>query len=70
MNRKILSLVVIVVSILICVFNILSGTLDNFLENTVYINFIYNRHNAYIIFIIHKKKEIVLMIDKTLKFLL
>lgn len=36
MNRKILSLVVIVVSILICVFNILSGTLDNFFWRTQY----------------------------------
>ena len=36
MNRKILSLVVIVVSILICVFNILSGTLDNCFWRTQY----------------------------------
>ena len=36
MNRKILSLVVIVVSILICLFNILSGTLDNFSWRTQY----------------------------------
>ena len=36
MNRKILLLAVIVVSILICVFNILSGTLDNFFWRTQY----------------------------------
>ena len=36
MNRKILLLAVIIVSILICVFNILSGTLDNFFWRTQY----------------------------------
>ena len=36
MNRKILLLAVIVVSILICVFNILSGTLDNLFWRTQY----------------------------------
>ena len=57
MNRKILLLAVIVVSILICVFNILSGTLDNFFWRTQYTLFLFIIDTMLILYLLFTRRR-------------